>query len=1418
MPISYNAMYGFHFNNNFFLSINNTSNNQTEYWKLNTSTTPWVATKLVTPLSSSSFSCNGFFELNNKIYASDGNVVAISSDEGVNWTTIPYVHQQLIPIRQATGGIGIGLNGTLLVTQDDGKNWRNFGLPDKGIVRDLARDAGSNFYAVCLGGPVSKISGNLILPTSELSPTINFSWQPLNGPYGGVSKKLLKNSAGQLFSVSNGAIYRYNSSTIQWDRLTVPGLLYSINDALIDSSGKLYLISSYQLFTSTNAGTTWIQTPTNSVIGDMRNIAKASNGNLVITTGSGILLSTNDGITFNKPTTASSGSFGPVSISTTGNLLSARFENNITTVLKSIDTGVSWSAISGIDLSNNKEVYSITPLEAGALAVVTTDNIYKTTNSGTSWASIKGNLPSIEGGNKVFRKVYFSPSNSQYYFSNTNALYSSSDGGVTWTKRTDTSFLQEIGDLVWINTSLYAGTHYEGVHLSTNDGTSFAIFQANKGMFSEQFRSIVLSNSRILISGWGGQFFKSDDGGLTFSAVNSGVHTDFITKLPNGNIVAYAGGVAVSSDGGNTWVNQNAENGYYGSLSSPDGISYYAQRDLNGIRSIVKSTNLKDWTTVFTVPSSSNFNILSLTAAADGTVYYSGYRSISNRAELYQVRFGSATLIDQVIQAGSVKYVNGKIYAYSQNGGIYETADGNTWTSRSAPTGRNLNIASNGYFFIDYEDNGSLWLSRDFGKSWQSVAGFSADNAAQIELDEGSGYAYAIVSDRPLLKSSAILIPNDNTAPVLSTLSPLNSDINIPLNFKIVINFNEPIKAVTSKKVRLFEASNTATPVEVFDVVNGAITNNGKKITFTPSITISYFKDYFVIVDNGSFTDIFGNLYGGISSSTSWTFKTIEEPDLIKPTLTFSSSNLETGTPKIFDLSVSDNRPISFISSTIWYRGISSVDSPNSFTSKAMDQSSGGIEGTNGKFSVAASDSWYDNMGLEFYFEVVDRGGNKVRSPSTQNTFHYSYIKFVGTKPKVTGLTFGESESSYRIISIPHTLQDNQIGTIFNELGEANKANWRILSYAGTALYDEYPTKLKTISRGKGYWILMKNLTDIFIENASTPENNRTDFVSLTLQPGWNMVGNPYTVPVSWEEVKNNLSGVGSLKEFSGGSYVNGDVIEPYGGGFVNVGGTVSVKVRFKGISSGGRKSAIGSDLSASTWELPIHIKQGELGNQIAGVGMNENASIEQDSFDDYNPPPLNTRVEINFRSGSSLLAKSVVPTQEKYMWKFEAAAEGDDPAELRWNNKELGENTRELFLLDEKDQAIIDMRSQSNYVFDGKGTRNFKLFFGENLKDIMPSRSMLGSPLPNPSRDQVTLPFTVSASSTKSQVRLEIYNAQGARIAVLLDGEYQAGFYNVEWNHQENNLSAGLYFCRMIAHDVTGQISSQTKKIVINR
>jgi hypothetical protein len=325
----------------------------------------------------------------------------------------------------------------------------------------------------------------------------------------------------------------------------------------------------------------------------------------------------------------------------------------------------------------------------------------------------------------------------------------------------------------------------------------------------------------------------------------------------------------------------------------------------------------------------------------------------------------------------------------------------------------------------------------------------------------------------------------------------------------------------------------------------------------------------------------------------------------------------------------------------------------------------------------------------------------------------------------------------------------------------------------------------------------------------------------MALNPGWNMIGNPYPVPISWNEVRSGNTSIGPVKIYNNGSYVNGDELKAYEGGFVYLTSSLtgSLTVRFKGITSGGRLSSTGSDLNSSNWELPIHIRQGETGNEIGGIGMNEHASVDVDEFDDYNPPPVFNRVQLDFRVAKKVFAKSIVPSQKNYAWNFETTSDGVGLTKLNWDNKNFGTTLNDLYLVDEEEQFIVDMRDQNHYEFDSKGSRKFTIHFGENIKDqIKPSVTLLGNPSPNPASGKVNIPFTVSDPLVKSYVRIEVYNSIGKRVSELYDGIHEVGFHLLEWNVEDAGLANGIYFCRMLSHPEGATAISQTKKIIINR
>jgi hypothetical protein len=79
-----------------------------------------------------------------------------------------------------------------------------------------------------------------------------------------------------------------------------------------------------------------------------------------------------------------------------------------------------------------------------------------------------------------------------------------------------------------------------------------------------------------------------------------------------------------------------------------------------------------------------------------------------------------------------------------------------------------------------------------------------------------------------------------------------------------------------------------------------------------------------------------------------------------------------------------------------------------------------------------------------------------------------------------------------------------------------------------------------------------------------------------------------------------------------------------------------------------------------------------------------------------------------------------------------------------------------------------------------------------------LPTEYGLSQNYPNPFNPQTTIQFAVPEAS---QVRIDVMNVLGQRIAVLSDQAMAAGFHMVQWNGRTINgekPSSGMYFCRL--------------------
>jgi len=108
-------------------------------------------------------------------------------------------------------------------------------------------------------------------------------------------------------------------------------------------------------------------------------------------------------------------------------------------------------------------------------------------------------------------------------------------------------------------------------------------------------------------------------------------------------------------------------------------------------------------------------------------------------------------------------------------------------------------------------------------------------------------------------------------------------------------------------------------------------------------------------------------------------------------------------------------------------------------------------------------------------------------------------------------------------------------------------------------------------------------------------------------------------------------------------------------------------------------------------------------------------------------------------------------------------------------------------------------------------GTGYFALPLAALTGRALPERFALGPNYPNPFNPSTIIPYQLAASS---EVRLEVFNLLGQRIATLVDGERAAGSHTATWHAVDRAgraVAAGMYIYRM-----TVGVESQTGRMVL--
>jgi hypothetical protein len=90
--------------------------------------------------------------------------------------------------------------------------------------------------------------------------------------------------------------------------------------------------------------------------------------------------------------------------------------------------------------------------------------------------------------------------------------------------------------------------------------------------------------------------------------------------------------------------------------------------------------------------------------------------------------------------------------------------------------------------------------------------------------------------------------------------------------------------------------------------------------------------------------------------------------------------------------------------------------------------------------------------------------------------------------------------------------------------------------------------------------------------------------------------------------------------------------------------------------------------------------------------------------------------------------------------------------------------------------------------------------------EDFIPTEFALRQNYPNPFNPVTTIQFDIPEAG---EVRLDVYNILGEKVATLVQGRHEIGRYTIRWD--ASGMASGMYFYRISSAKFTA-----TKKLVL--
>ena len=360
-------------------------------------------------------------------------------------------------------------------------------------------------------------------------------------------------------------------------------------------------------------------------------------------------------------------------------------------------------------------------------------------------------------------------------------------------------------------------------------------------------------------------------------------------------------------------------------------------------------------------------------------------------------------------------------------------------------------------------------------------------------------------------------------------------------------------------------------------------------------------------------------------------------------------------------------------------------------------------------------------------------------------------------------------------------------------------------------------TKPESIVAGRAYWFKHKYAENVIFTNHNT-DGTAVPLVDydISLKEGWNMIGSPFSFPVSVKEYDGNPN---PLYTYGYDDSTNSDGwVEPTSTLYPWSGYAVHAKeagvLTLEPFPSNLEETRDAGRTISNEWVLNLKLRSHNYVDYSSQIGRKEFGEEDKDNLDVPALPAMESfvavRTEINgngeFKYGSDI--RSV--DEMNGVWNIKLISEGiPGPYTFSIGSKDNLPPGLDFALLDVPNKNVIsNILSESITIQESLGNGyDITIVSGDeqyvsdmitNILEAIPAEYSLSQNYPNPFNPTTKIDFSLPRSD---DVTVTIYNLMGQQIKVLMNSNLEYGYHTVIWNGLDQlgrPVASGVYFSEL--------------------